>query len=297
MLVDDPRTTRVIAILGGVRDRVPHVGDAALIDQVDDQLHFVTALEIGHLRRIAGLDQGLESGEDQRGEPAAQHGLLAEQIGLAFLAERRLDDPGPAAADRRGVTQRDFERVAGRVLLDRDEAGNAAAAQVLRAHRVARPLRRDHEHVHVGTRLDQTEMDAEAVRESERRAFTHVGAQLAGIEGGLQFVGRQHHDDVRPFGGLCRIHHAQSRLLGLLDRSRAGPQRHDDFLDPAVAQIVGMRMALAAVADDCDLLRLDQVHVGIPVVIHAHFAVLPPVPSRRRPGPISRNRYRPSPVK
>jgi hypothetical protein len=39
----------VLAVLGRVRDRVVHVGDAALVDEVDDQLHLVQALEIGHL--------------------------------------------------------------------------------------------------------------------------------------------------------------------------------------------------------------------------------------------------------
>ncbi len=75
-----------VAVFGGVRDRIAHVGDAALIEQVDDQLGFVEALEIGHFRRVAGLDQRLEPGLDQVGDAAAQHGLLAEQVGLAFFA-------------------------------------------------------------------------------------------------------------------------------------------------------------------------------------------------------------------
>ena len=35
-----------------------------------------------------------------------------------------------------------------------------------------------------------------------------------------------------------------------------------------------MGMALAAIADDGDLLALDQVQVGIPVVINAHYQPL-----------------------
>ena len=31
-------------------DGIPHVGNAALIDQIDDQFHFMQTLEIGHLR-------------------------------------------------------------------------------------------------------------------------------------------------------------------------------------------------------------------------------------------------------
>ena len=84
---DHARAARVVAVLGGVRDRVAHVGEPALVDQVDDQLDLVQALEIGHLGRVAGLDQGVVAGLDQGAQAAAQHHLLAEQIGLALLAE------------------------------------------------------------------------------------------------------------------------------------------------------------------------------------------------------------------
>ena len=71
-----------------------HLGDAALVQQVDDQLELVQALEIGDFGLVAGLDQGLEAGGDQLGGAAAQHGLLAEQVGLGLLAEAGLDRAG-----------------------------------------------------------------------------------------------------------------------------------------------------------------------------------------------------------
>ena len=43
---DDLRPARVVAVLGGVADRVAHVVEPALIDQVDDQLQLVQALEV-----------------------------------------------------------------------------------------------------------------------------------------------------------------------------------------------------------------------------------------------------------
>src|SRR4051812_12311278 len=60
LLVDDARAAGEVAVLGGVADAVAHVTEAALVDQVDDQLHLVDALEVSHLRRVAGLDQRLE---------------------------------------------------------------------------------------------------------------------------------------------------------------------------------------------------------------------------------------------
>jgi hypothetical protein len=82
---DDARAGDILAPLGGVGDRVVHVGDAAFIDQVDDQLHFVQALEIGHFRRVAGFDQRFETGADQFDQAAAENNLLAEQVGFALF--------------------------------------------------------------------------------------------------------------------------------------------------------------------------------------------------------------------
>ena len=51
---DDARAAGEVAVLGGVGDRVAHAGDPLLVHQVDDQLHLVEALEVRHLRRVAG---------------------------------------------------------------------------------------------------------------------------------------------------------------------------------------------------------------------------------------------------
>jgi hypothetical protein len=49
--------------------------------------------------------------------------------------------------------------------MDRDQRRHTAAAQIFGAHGVARALRRDHEDIQIGARLDQVEMDVQAVRE------------------------------------------------------------------------------------------------------------------------------------
>ena len=59
---DDTRTAGEVAVLGGVGDGITHVGDTAFVHQIDDELEFMQALEIGHLRRIPCLDQRLEAG-------------------------------------------------------------------------------------------------------------------------------------------------------------------------------------------------------------------------------------------
>ena len=96
---DDARAGLIFAKLGRVRNRVVHVGDAALVDQIDDELHFVQTFEVGHLRRVACFDQRFKAGTNEFDEATAQHGLLAEEIGLALFLEGRLDDARTPAPD------------------------------------------------------------------------------------------------------------------------------------------------------------------------------------------------------
>ena len=99
---DDPRARDVVAVLGGVADAEAHEVQAAAVHQVDDQLELVHRLEVGELGLVAGLDERLERHLDQGRDAAAQERLLAEQVGLGLLLERRLEDAGPGRADRRG---------------------------------------------------------------------------------------------------------------------------------------------------------------------------------------------------
>ena len=180
--------------------------------------------------------------------------------------------------------------VAAGVLVDGDEARHAAAALVFRAHGMAGALRRDHQDVEIGARLDEVEMDVEAVREHQRRALLHVGREFVAVDVRLQFVGGQHHHHVRPFRGVGDTHDLDSFGLGLLGGRRAGSQRDDDILDAAVAHVEEMRVTLAAIADDDDLLALDEIEIGVPVVIDAHGGSFAEVGGRLR----SEKRSRPS---
>src|SRR5262249_23766891 len=59
---DDPRAAGDVAVLGGVRDRMAHPGDAALVHEVHDELQFVQALEVGDFGRVTGFDESFEPG-------------------------------------------------------------------------------------------------------------------------------------------------------------------------------------------------------------------------------------------
>ena len=126
LVVDDRRPAGEVAVLGGVGDRVAHAADALLVHEVDDELQLVEALEVGRLGLVAGVDERLEAGLHQGGEPAAQHDLLTEEVGLGLLVERGLEHAGPGAADGVGVGQGELAGLAGGVLGDGDEARHAA---------------------------------------------------------------------------------------------------------------------------------------------------------------------------
>ena len=153
------------------------------------------------------------------------------------------------------------------------KTGDAGAAHIFGAHRVAGALRRHHADVHVGARLDQVEMDVEAVGEEQRRALLHVGLKVLLPDAGLELVGGQQHDHVGPFGGLGNVHDLEASLLGLGRGFGAGAQGNGDVGDARIAQVQRVRVALAAIADDGDLLTLDQIEIGIPIVIDAHATV------------------------
>ena len=158
--------------------------------------------------------------------------------------------------------------------MDRDQARHAASLEIFRAHRVAGALGGDHQHVEIGARLDEIEVHVEAVREQQRRALLHVGREFVAVDVRLQFVGREHHHDIGPFGGADDVEHLDAFGFGLLGGGRTRAQRHGDVLHAAVAHVEEMGVTLAAVTDDGDLLALDQIEIGVPIVIHAHGGFL-----------------------
>ena len=228
------------------------------------------ALEIRHLRRVAGLDKGLVAGLDQLDQATAKNGLLTEQVGLALFLEGGLDDARAATADSRSIGKADLVGVAGRVLMNGEEAGNTAAANIFSADSVARALGRDHQAVDVAARLDQVEVDVQAVREGNGGAGTNVGGYLVAINIGLQLVRGQHHDHVAPCGSFGNIHHLEACIGRLGAAGGVGTKRDGDFCDTAVLKVGGMGVALAAIADDDDLFFLDQADIGVTIVIDSH---------------------------
>ncbi len=271
-LGDDARAAGEVAVFRIVRNRITHVGDAALVNQVDDQLEFMQAFEVRHFGRVPRFDQCLEAGLDQCGSAAAQHDLFAEQVGLGLFAEIGLDDAGLATADRRGVGQRQVARLLRRILVDCDQHRHAAALRERRAHGVARRLGRNHHHVEVGARHDLSEVDVESVRKGQCRAFLEAGLDLL-VDGADILIRQQDHDEIGVLHGVGRLLHIEAGLLGLVPGSTALAQA-DRHLDAGILEVERMGMALRTVTENRDFLALDQTQVCVLVVKNFHVCLV-----------------------
>ena len=267
VLVHYDRAARVVAVLGGIADRVAHVLHAALVEQVDYQLELVHALEIGRLRLVPGLHQRLEGRLDQRRHASAQHGLLAEQVGLGLLLEGRVQHARAGASYPPGVGQPDVSGVPRDVLLDGQQSGHAGAAREDLAHPVPRRLRRHHGHIDAVRRLYRLVVDVESVGEHQSLAREQVGEDGLPVDLGLGVVGDQHHDDVGVAGDIGNQSHLEAFVFGL-GPAPAPLVQADADIEPAVPQVQGVSMALASVADNSYRLVLEDREVRVVVVVH-----------------------------
>ena len=99
---------------------------------------------------VSSSDQGLETSLDKLGDTAAKHGLLAEEIGLAFLGECGLDHTGSGQLETLGVSQGDFLGIASGILLDCDQARHTGPFLKELAEAMTWCLGSSHDHIDIG---------------------------------------------------------------------------------------------------------------------------------------------------
>ena len=225
----------VVALLGGIADGVAHVAQAAAVDQVNDELEFVHAFEVGDLGLVAGFGERFESGFDQFADAAAEYGLFAEEIGFGFFGKRGFEDAGARAAESLGVGKSECFRLAAGILFDGEERGRSAAFGEDFANAVAWSFRSNHGDINAGRRLDGAEANVEAVREHQRLAGLEIRLDGVAVELGLLRVRNENHDDVGPSRGFGGRVDGQAFLLGFGARGAAFVKSDADG-DAAVAQ-------------------------------------------------------------
>ncbi len=153
--------------------------------------------------------------------------------------------------------------------MDGDQIRDAAAFDELGAHGVTRGLGGDHDDVQISAGHDLVVVDGETMSESEGGTLLQVRLDLVLVQLGLEFVGGQDHDHVGGSHGVLYRLDGQAMGFGLGDSGRAAAQTDDD-IDAGVFQVAGVGVALGAVADDGDLLALDDGKVTVFIVVNAH---------------------------
>ena len=209
------------------------------------------ALEVGQLRLVSGFHQGVEAGLHQVADTAAKDSLLAEQVGLGLLFEGGLEHSGHRRPDAPGVGQRPGARLAGGVLVDREQRRHADPFLEHPPDDVAGALGGHHGDIHLVARHDLAEVNVEAVGEHQGAARLQVRLDRLVVEPLLGLVRHQQHDDVAHLDRVLDRLDPQVFLLGRLP-GLAALVEADHHVDPTVLQVERVRVALAAVADHGD---------------------------------------------
>ena len=189
VFVDDARTAKVVAELGGVADRVVHEVDAALVEQVGDEFDFLQAAVVGDLGLIASFDKSLEGGTDQGGETSTKDDLFREEVGLGLFGDTGVHHTDAGAAKGARVGQGDSFGLSGEVLLDGPEGRDATAVDVHLTQHGAWSVRGDHGHVDVAGWVDLPILQAEAVSDHQHVARLQVGTDILGVDPTSMLIG------------------------------------------------------------------------------------------------------------
>src|SRR3546814_4787180 len=91
-------------------------------------------------------------------------------------------------------------------------------------------------------------MHVEAMSEGESRAGLQIVLEIVIIDRGLMLVGRKDHDDVGPCGGFSIAEHLEAGVFSLFGGRGTGAQGDGDFCHAGIAQVLGVGMALTAIA-------------------------------------------------
>src|SRR6185436_18557077 len=174
LLCHYPRTTGNITVFGRRTDRISHVGNTTLVNQIYDQFYLMQALEIGHLRRIAGFHERLVAGLNKGREPSTEHNLFPEEIGFGFFTKVCFDHTGPPPPDRTGIGKAHLLGCSARVLMDREQARYPTALRIFRSNEMAGPFRSDHEHIDRRRGYDLSKVNIKAVAKGKIGSWLQI---------------------------------------------------------------------------------------------------------------------------
>jgi hypothetical protein len=129
---------------------------------------------IGVFRIIACFDEDFESCFHQFGDAATEDSLFAEEVSFGFFTEGGAEKATTGAADAVAIVKGLVLGFAGSILVDSEQARNAAALLVLEADGVAGALGSDEDDIDIGRGYDAVEVDVETMGEGQGFASGQV---------------------------------------------------------------------------------------------------------------------------
>src|SRR5690606_26284533 len=139
------------------------------------------ALKVCHFRLITSFNQYFKTGLYQRTGTATKNSLLAEQISFCFFLESCSDNASTSRTNALRPCESKLSTIALLALVNRNQSRHTLAFKELTAHNMARPLRRNHDYVHVLRRFDKTIKDTETVYKQEGLSGCQVWCNIVGI--------------------------------------------------------------------------------------------------------------------
>ncbi len=155
-----------------------------------------------------------------------------------------------------------FFGVARSILVDSDQVRDTAAFDELGTHGVARSFRRDHDHVEVSTWHNLVVVNRETVGEGQGGAFLDVRLDFVLVQGRLELVRGQDHDQVGSRYGGSNVSHFQAVGFSFGNSSRTFTQTNSN-VNAGVFQVARLSVALGTVTDDGNFLALDDRQVAV----------------------------------
>ena len=279
---DDLGTCDIIAVFRCIGDRIPHTWKTGLVDQINDQFHFMDTFKVSVSGIISGFHQCFKACLHQCAYTAAEYCLLSEQVGFRLGTEGSFQHACSGAADTQRISQRHILCLSCKVLLYRYQTGNTLAFLIFAAYRMSRSFGSDHGNIHIGRRYDTSEMDVETMCKHQHIALFQIRRNVLFIKLCLFFIVDQNHNDIGLLCSFCSCKHFKALLLcpapwlGALIKP-------DDHMAPWFLQIQRMCMSLTAVSDNCNGLAFQQWKITVLLIINiCHFLLLLfPVPQSR----------------
>ena len=108
---------------------------------------------------------------------------------------------------------------------------------------MARALRSYHDNVEVVSRDDLVEVDVESVCKHEDVTFLHVRSDLVLVNGCLQFVWCEDHNDIASFCSFFDIHYLETSSFSLSCMSGTRSETNNDVC-AAFVQVHSVSVAL-----------------------------------------------------